>query len=79
MFVYFFVFQTFLIVATRLGRQYVFRFSKEKSLYLFGPLNALRKAIIILITNQYPFINSKRTIVSCVNTVKPLAHPRDQA
>lgn len=45
--------ETFVIIATRLGRQYVFRFSKEKSLYLFGPLNAVRKAIIILVTNQF--------------------------
>lgn len=50
-----FLLQTFLILSTRFGRQYVFRFSKEKSLFLFGPLNVVRKAIIILITNQYPF------------------------
>lgn len=45
--------ETFLIIASRLGRQCVFRFSREKSLYLFGPLNSARKAIIILITNQF--------------------------
>lgn len=59
--------QTFLVLATRLGRQYVFRFSKEKSLFLFGPFNTVRRAIIILITNQFFELFILLTIiVNCV-------------
>lgn len=65
-----FFLQTFLILSTRLGRQYVFRFSKEKSLFLFGPLNVVRRAIIILITNQYPLS------VTSINGVNYLIFPK---
>ena len=74
-----FLLQTFLILSTRFGRQYVFRFSKEKSLFLFGPLNVVRKAIIILITNQYPFsvtsTNGVNYLINLAQKIKPQNRP----
>ena len=74
-----FLLQTFLILSTRFGRQYVFRFSKEKSLFLFGPLNVVRKAIIILITNQYPFsvtsTNGVNYLINLAKKMKPQNRP----
>ena len=52
---YFFLFQTFIVVANKLGKQVVFRFCKEKSLFLFGPQSFVRRLNIRIFTHQYLF------------------------
>ncbi|XP_048583288.1 sodium channel protein 1 brain-like isoform X2 [Nematostella vectensis] len=59
--------KTFVVVASRFGKQYVYRFSKEKSLCLFGPLHPFRKAVIVCITNQFfEFFILLTIIVNCI-------------
>ncbi|XP_031566038.1 sodium channel protein type 2 subunit alpha-like isoform X2 [Actinia tenebrosa] len=58
---------TFVVVASRFGKQYVYRFNKAKSLNLFGPLHPFRKAIILFITNQFfEFFILLTIIVNCI-------------
>ncbi|XP_066925644.1 sodium channel protein 1 brain-like isoform X3 [Clytia hemisphaerica] len=58
---------TFLVLASRLGKVYVYRFSKAKSLWAFGPTNPIRKIIIYLITNQiFEFFVILTILVNCV-------------
>lgn len=45
--------QTFLIVANKFGKQYVYRFHASDSLYLFSPRNRIRRFVLFLITHQY--------------------------
>ena len=52
---FFFLFQTFIVVANKLGKQVVFRFCKEKSLFLFGPQSFVRRLNIRIFTHQYLF------------------------
>ncbi|CAG7722563.1 unnamed protein product [Allacma fusca] len=48
-----FVFEdTFCIIAKKFGKYHVFRFSASKSLYIFGPLNPIRKLSCWLTTNM---------------------------
>ncbi|XP_057317031.1 sodium channel protein 60E-like isoform X2 [Hydractinia symbiolongicarpus] len=58
---------TFVVVANKLGKQVVFRFCKEKSLFLFGTQNVLRRINIYIFTHQYFEIGILLTIVTnCV-------------
>ncbi|XP_057305572.1 sodium channel protein 1 brain-like isoform X3 [Hydractinia symbiolongicarpus] len=58
---------TFLVLASRLGKVYVYRFNKSKSLWLFGPTNVIRKSIIYMITNQiFEFFVILTILVNCV-------------
>ena len=59
--------QTFLVLASRLGKVYVYRFNKAKSLCIFGPTNPIRKFIIYLITNQiFEFFVILTILTNCV-------------
>lgn len=53
-----FCFQTFLIVANKFGKQYVYRFHASDSLYLFSPRNRIRRFVLFLITHQYPLLQT---------------------
>lgn len=50
----FYCYQTFVVVSKRFGKLIVYRFSREKSLYLFSPRCSLRQNMIYLATSQYP-------------------------
>ncbi|XP_068681874.1 sodium channel protein 1 brain-like isoform X2 [Montipora foliosa] len=45
--------QTFLIVARKFNKQYVYRFHASDSLYIFSPRNKIRRFVLFLITHQY--------------------------
>ena len=49
------LFQTFSLVNKRMGKKVFFRFSKDKSLFLFSFMNPIRRFCIRLICTQYPF------------------------
>jgi len=58
---------TFLVLANRLGKVYIFRFNKAPSLWLFGPHNFIRKLVIYLITNQFfEFFIILTILINCV-------------
>ncbi|XP_066927937.1 sodium channel protein 1 brain-like isoform X5 [Clytia hemisphaerica] len=58
---------TFVVVNKKFGKQVVYRFCKEKSLWLFGTQNPLRKVNIYIFTHQYFEIFILLTIaVNCV-------------
>ncbi|CAG7833557.1 unnamed protein product [Allacma fusca] len=45
-------FQTFCVIAKKYGKHYIYRFSATKSLFIFGPLNPIRKIACRIISNQ---------------------------
>ncbi|XP_074630746.1 sodium channel protein 1 brain-like isoform X1 [Acropora palmata] len=45
--------QTFLIVAKKFNKQYVYRFHASDSLYIFSPRSKIRRFVLFLITHQY--------------------------
>ncbi|XP_065662159.1 sodium channel protein type 9 subunit alpha isoform X5 [Hydra vulgaris] len=65
---------TFLVINNKLGRQTVFRFCKEKSLFLFGTDSLVRRINIYILTHQYFEVFILLTIVTnCV--FMALSHP----
>ncbi|CAG7829681.1 unnamed protein product [Allacma fusca] len=48
-----FVFEdTFCVIAKKYGKHYIYRFSATRSLFIFGPLNPIRKIACRIISNQ---------------------------
>jgi len=67
MLLFWFVFQTFCVISKKYKKNYIYRFSCSKSLYLIGPLNPIRKAAIWLVTQQWFDILMIVTIIAnCV-------------
>lgn len=63
----FYHFQTFCVISKKYKKNYIYRYSCSKSLFLFGPLNPLRKLAIYIITHQWFDILIILTILSnCV-------------
>lgn len=70
--------QTFLIVANKFGKQYVYRFHASDSLYLFSPRNRIRRFVLFLITHQYFELIILLTILTnCVFLA--MSNPPDEA
>ena len=51
----YFIFQTFIVIASRFGTPHVHRLNKAKSVYIFGQNHPFRKFSLYITTNQYPF------------------------
>ncbi|XP_065060331.1 sodium channel protein 1 brain-like isoform X2 [Rhopilema esculentum] len=59
--------RTFLVLSQRLGKIYVYRFNKSRSLWLLGPKNPIRKLSILIITNQFfEFFVVLTILINCI-------------
>eukprot|EP00794_Sanderia_malayensis_P009765 gene9765-10764_t len=59
--------ETFLVLSHRLGKVYLYRFNRARSLWIFGPKNPVRKMAVMLITNQFfEFFVVLTILINCV-------------
>ena len=47
------MFQTFVVIAPRFSRNYIYRFSATKALFILSPWHPLRKLAVRIATSQF--------------------------
>nr|XP_006818874.1 PREDICTED: sodium channel protein 60E-like [Saccoglossus kowalevskii] len=57
----------FTVLAKRWGKKYIYRFSTTKVLFLFGPMNPLRRVMIYMVTHQlFDIVVMLTILANCV-------------
>ncbi|KAK2183412.1 hypothetical protein NP493_313g05044, partial [Ridgeia piscesae] len=65
-------FQTFVVITKRFKKKYIHRFSATKSCFLLSPWNPLRRAAVMVYTNQFfDYFIITTILINCVFLALP--------